>query len=381
LANPVTSLTRRQVLAYLSATAFALRTNAAGAAGVATGKTRSTPLFKDIDDAKNVIRQIAIEEADAPLSNAQAEMLLSKLKPQFWIAPADASVESLGATRFGGAPDLAPDASWPLRQLRPDAEQILKTYARGEDDWLFRHARHVLPYEFLAQIDLAEAATHPAAAPGLPDTGRLLFFWDGVLGMYASDSLTATVIWDQTPRDQLTRLAIPQALHDLEKAYDPEGKYTKPYVYPARAMQLQPILHLPHTHAAEAGLDADLIALFADDEAQDSYRMLLANDDGAFAMDAAQYDRRQRFMGSPNPEQDDPRYDAIVGAGHPPPPWTGDRLRAASEAASQWQLLLQVDFHGISQQDFSEGTIYFLISKSDLVARDFARAIAVYQQT
>jgi hypothetical protein len=38
-----------------------------------------------------------------------------------------------------------------------------------------RHVLRELPFEFLAQIDLAELASD-AAAVGLPDNGRLLFF-------------------------------------------------------------------------------------------------------------------------------------------------------------------------------------------------------------
>jgi len=56
-----------------------------------------------------------------------------------------------GVSRIGGAPDLPPDVPWPERNRRP--------------------------LDFLAQIDLAEAA-RAYALPGLPVTGWLTVFYD-----------------------------------------------------------------------------------------------------------------------------------------------------------------------------------------------------------
>src|SRR4051812_34889533 len=53
----------------------------------------------------------------------------------------------LGASRFGGSPDVLPGFPWPVRDGRP--------------------------LTFLAQLDLGEIR-----APGIPGSGWLLFFYD-----------------------------------------------------------------------------------------------------------------------------------------------------------------------------------------------------------
>lgn len=381
------ALSRRGLLAALAASAMAvLRPFSASAGGnqMRRRKARTTPLFHDLDDARAVIKQVAIEEADAPISQAQADMLLTKLGPQFWLAPHNGPpAAGLGVTRLGGAPDLPAGVEWPIRPLPADGEDLIKSYARDDTEhWLIRHARAALPFEFLAQINLAEAAAHQGFVPGLPDQGRLLFFWDGVLGLFVSGPRACRVIHDAMPANELSLSVTPDKLHELDRLYDPGGKYKKPYVYPSRQMQLQPIVALPAFTSADASVDADLGALFKNDELLNTYQTLTANDDGAFEPDAGRNVRRQRFMGVPDPEQDDPRFDAIVGEdGYARPPWRGSELAAASQAALHWQLLLQVDFRDLSQQELTEGTIYFLIRKADLAKQDFSRVSAVYQQT
>lgn len=201
-------------------------------------------MFKDIDDGRAVIHQIAVDEADTLMRDTRVQFLLDKLIRQFWLTSDDRSVDVAGATRLGGAPDLPRGTAWPLRPVPPDAAQRAEEM-KQHFDWIARHIVRELPFEFLAQIDLAEAARYPDHARGLPAEGRLLFFWDGVFGLHTAGPAACRVIWDASPIGNLERLAIPSLLEELEVAYDPSGRFRKPYVYPVRAMRLAPIVHLP----------------------------------------------------------------------------------------------------------------------------------------
>lgn len=57
------------------------------------------------------------EALEAPLAAAEIEQILSRLAPQFWIAPSNGLIERAGGTRFGGAPDLPGDMAWPMRSV------------------------------------------------------------------------------------------------------------------------------------------------------------------------------------------------------------------------------------------------------------------------
>jgi hypothetical protein len=73
--------------------------------------------------------------------------------------------------------------------------------------------------------------------------------------------------------------------------------------------------------------------------------------------------------------QDDPRYDAALRAD----PMLQRRLRADREGvwpevetgAAKWTLLLQVSQADLMQARCVEGTVYYVVRKSDLLARDF----------
>lgn len=80
----------------------------------------------------------------------------------------------------------------------------------------------------------------------------------------------------------------------------------------------------------------------------------------------------QRFMGSPDPEQDDPRFDAIVAEGFAPLSRKSAGLTEVEKAALYWPLLLQADLGDLSQDPLTEGTVYFLIRRDGLARRDHA---------
>jgi uncharacterized protein YwqG len=127
-------------------------------------------------------------------------------------------------------------------------------------------------------------------------------------------------------------------------------------------MRLKPILHLPFCDASEMLGDPALAMRLDDLEFRDCYHQLLRGEEGMLKRrDAGQ--RRQRLMGTPEPEQDDPRLG--VEANGPP----------------DWQMLLQLDLADLAQNPISEGTVYFLIARESLAAHDFSKVCAVYGQT
>lgn len=390
-------------------------------------------MFKDEADARAIIKRYCIDEADTPIKRGDVDLLVSRLRPQFWIELRKKAADSSQfRTHFGGTPEMPDGATWPIRLAAPGlVPEYLKS--RSDHEWLTEFASRDVPFEFLAQIDLAEAARHENIAIGLPPAGRLLFFWDDIIGTFGDTGDMCRVIWDDTPANAISPLAIPSAFDELEslwrtaqyksakidvanmlrqlpdtlklmreagvdeasiaaatkalrdqaakpQASDPALK--KPFVHPHRAMALTPILHLPHTHTAEAVLDQDLSRFLRNDANEDCYRLLTSTDDGPFRgsshMDGER--RRHRFLGTPAPEQDDPRFQVIDRTHNPEGPWSEEATRNAATRSSEWRMLLQVSVADLAQVE-REGTIYFIIRNDDLARRDFTQVRAYYQQT
>jgi hypothetical protein len=180
------------------------------------------------------------------------------------------------------------------------------------------------------------------------------------------------VIWDRTQAAQLERKPIPRALVDLHVEFcsalragapvpDPstiDASTPSHHWGPARPMRLRLQLRPParltfETDSASGDADADLIEALEDEDFETSFDALF--DDHVTT--------RQQLLGLPLPEQDDPRYSGAMIGGF------------------GVQLLLQIDLRDYLQQQYVEGTVYFLIDRNALAARAFDRVIAVYQQT
>ena len=369
-------------------------------------------MFRDEADARAMIKQYCTSA-----TRAETDFLISRLRPQFWIEPKISQAELRGGTRFGGAPDLPKDLAWPLRPpaLHAKAQIDKMVQFRKSDSWLADHMLRELPYEFIAQINLSEAARFPQINEGLPQSGRLLFFWDGAIGPYGGGGgADCRVIWDDTPARDLTMAAIPPVFDELERAWSEAARADlpdtiktmrdagideatiaeisesirvemekspakKPFVYPRRAMQLTPILRLPHTHSLEAVQDTELERLLEKSDIAECYRILTSRDEGPFIKQDS-YRRLHRFLGSPDPEQDDPRYNAIDTTGYPEGPWSAATMRDAHPKAAQWRLLLQIEVGDLAMLG-GQGTVYFIIHNNDLARGDFSRVHAYYQQT
>jgi Domain of unknown function (DUF1963) len=388
---------------------------------------RIEPLFLSEADARAVIHGHCVLGVDAPLTVDQVDFLISRLRPQFWLAPRPDHGGGCGETRLGGAPDLPEGMAWPLRPVPTDAHQKASHWEEHHG-WIARQWTKELPFEFVGQIDLSEVARDPVIGHGLPAMGRLLFFWDGAIGLLESGAHTCLVIYDDTPVTRLVRTPIPEQFADMEASWRepdpkqfahfeamvrnldaanqkdaadamrevarqsqfPDPNRRKPFVYPSRARKLEPILVLPGQNAIELTQDRELAAFAEGDETGAHYALLTGNDVGPFSSDPSKMRktqewltleaRRPRLMGLPHPEQDDPRFEALPTSHFPPYPWSDAQVANASRDALGWQLLLQVSVADLAQVA-SEGTVYFMIEVSDLAKCDFSRVVASYQQT
>jgi hypothetical protein len=344
-----------------------------------------------------------------------ADRLLECLLPCLAVVPAPA--DRVGGTRIGGVPDLPPGLAWPVRPVPPDAETFAARWGVHRD-WIARHITRALPYEFVAAIDLAEASRLSEGASLLAE-GRLLFFYDGAVGPWWNGPEAGCVLWDRTPAEALAAAPIPSALaelHATERAEhdalqaDPmrmakdmseaqlkiisrslkpgetladhfgriakDIEFTSRYLHPGRAMRVVPALQWPDGGSPEAAASALLQAL-VDDGVVDYLTLSRGG--------SSERLEKHILLGVPVAEQDDPRYDAAFRAEATLQP----RLQADREVvwpevearAAEWTLLLQVDQAALMQARFVEGTVYYMIRKSDLAVRDFARVEVIYQQT
>ncbi|MFV0680208.1 DUF1963 domain-containing protein [Ottowia sp.] len=306
---------------------------------------------------------------------------------------------SPGSSRFGGLPDLPPAIEWPFRP-KTDATRLAELGGSSHRKHILRHLEQPLPLSFVAQIDLAEARRLGNVTASLPDSGRLLFFYDMALGPWDDSPQTARVIWDRSPVAELGKAKLPQRLRDLEtqarqeyietmkqSGLTPEADVNFGYLAPARPMRLMEQWSLQSLATAEATELGDFDEIDAGDGDEP---LSLYDHYSSFDPEEAKQSEESfgyhghRLLGLPDPEQDDPRYVPAFNdflAGRP----ESNELREnffsnTSARALKWHLLLQVDV-ALWLQTLGEGTVYFLIHEDDLKNRHFDRVWAVYQQT
>ncbi|CAO4195662.1 DUF1963 domain-containing protein [Methylorubrum extorquens] len=336
----------------------------------------------------------------------QVERVVAALVPTLVFRPRPADRGSLGGTRIGGTPDLPPGLTWPRRAKPADAEAIAKRGNAEAGEEMRRHFRKELPYAFFAQVDLGEARAAakgeggPAAA--LPGHGRLLFFYDLAAGPWDNGTESARVIWDESPREGLTPQTMPADLVAAADAHRaeiarvnrqfklplPKPDSCTPYGGPARPMSLHATLRPPAIDSLEMDAQPALKAALArrtdgEERFRDAYQDLFSKAFDRY-YGTANAGRRNQLLGSPLPEQSDPRVEAEVvsrfGVQHLERD-TIEAHRAETDAGARtWRLLLQIDVGDFLQED-GEGTVYFLIRDTDLSERRFDRVVAVYQQT
>ena len=330
-------------------------------------------------------------------SQAQIETIVEALVPTLTFRPIKDGKFVIGATRIGSTPDLPPGLPWPRRAMPEKVEQIAKRGNESAAAEMRAHFKLEAPLAFLAQVDLAEAHALGPAGSDLPDHGRLLVFYDLMAGPWDESREAVRVIWDQTSRESLVAQGKPEALAKAEAAYRdemmkayarvklkrPAGEFSTPYFAEGRAMQLRAEWRPPHAYSLEAQARPGLKALYQDDDRESALSELLERRyDPYYAPENSGH--RNQLLGTPLPEQDDPRYEAaafhLTGRQHPGTEVWAARKAEIEQEAGTWRLLLQIDLSDFHQTR-TEGTVYVLIRGSDLAERRFDRVIAVYQQT
>ncbi len=283
----------------------------------------------------------------------------------------------MGASRFGGSPDVPAGFVWPTREGAP--------------------------LTFLAQLELAAIR-----APGLPAAGWLLFFYDAVeqpWGFDPDDEGSACVVHIDSGPETLTRCPHPEidsagGPFDLcTLTFDPTVELPDPMdcvlvdagleVAPEHCDAYQAIADVvegsPHHHLlghpqlvqgdmrgecqlvtngfAWAGADLD-----EDDEDDDEREV--ADDD----LD----DEDEAGDGGANDDDDDGDGDDGIVVDEADLPRAEALLR---EAGATWQLLLQIDSDadGPGWVWADGGRIYFWIRHADLAARAFDKSWLVLQ--
>ncbi|MGQ4272589.1 DUF1963 domain-containing protein [Terrihabitans sp. B22-R8] len=332
------------------------------------------------------------------------ERLVDALVPAIILKPSAPSAGRTGGTHLGGTPDVPPGFEWPRPPRPADAQEIAD---RGNSDSakaMLAHIEANLPYAFIAQIDLEEASRLGNVARDLPSEGRLLFFYDHAVGPWDTGSRTARVIWENSPGANLAPLEMPDDLKEAARreaeemasvraefgeTWSDSGEEGTIYGAPKRDMVLTPILRMPHSASLEIERLAEFQPGAGSGEAADDTEDFRTNYEEALEehhdADTKARWRRQQVLGSPQPEQGDPRLDAVVvsefGQQHlPSEEWRSNYPRIKAQAAN-WQLLLQIDVADWMQARFVEGSVFFLIRKNDLRQRRFDAVLVVYQQT
>ncbi|QYA08715.1 DUF1963 domain-containing protein [Agrobacterium larrymoorei] len=308
--------------------------------------------------------------------------------------------DRLGGSRIGGTPDLPSGMEWPRRPVPDDVDGIAQRAGEPFDADLRQHLGAGLPYAFVAQVDLGEAARLGDFSQLLPDAGRLLFFYDMVAGPFDTGVQSAKVIWDRSSVDALAHAPMPDSLmtaasgyramiDDVNRQYGiqsdvrPVGAPTPgtPYGGPSRAMAPKMALQLPSFSSIEFQASGQLVTTYSADRGVIGGAQAFSQAYDELSVNAAP---EALLIGAPVPEQDDPRYDAVVVSHFnvqslSRTDWEKNR-DMVMERAKDWKLLLQISVPGW-MQDSGEGTVYFLIRAKDLQDRAFERVIAVYQQT
>ena len=250
----------------------------------------------------------------------------------------------MGRSRFGGAPEVPQDFSWPRF-----------TTATYDDDQILSR-----PLAFLAQFDCREIA--PFDREGLlPASGLLTFFYElgsQRWGFDPADRGCARVFWfpEETP---LSPAAFPDDL---------------PYRLPEMGVSLSAESAFPCAEDFFSGQDprqADWDGFF------EACGMLEIDDPS----------NRSGLLGWPDLIQGSAFRDCELTArghylGHGPVDLSPEDKAAAQAAKDNWQLLFQLDTvekEGFELMFGDCGRIYFFIRKEDLAARRFDRVWLILQ--
>ena len=263
--------------------------------------------------------------SSAGLTRVQSEILNSALPSiRLRTQAVDETQQELGATHFGGSPDLPPVYHWPERGGTP------------------------LP--FVAQINVSDLVSYDAARV-LPTTGRLVFFFDvdAFFETWPHDPATWLVCYDTSPLSTLQRVALPEAIAKRRR-------------YRLCAVACSTELTLPdYSQYDPTSLQRLRLSQPLTDEEELAYYAV--QEQLAERTGATHHTPLHRLLGHPDDVQWD-MHDELEGN------------------ASDWLLLFQMDSDGLPDTDWGDtGRIYYWIRSRDLAAGDFSQTQVILQST
>lgn len=330
--------------------------------------------------------QAEIEAAliDAEVPVADASKFARAALPGVWLRTSTVTDEStipLGATKLGGLPDLAADATWPIRPAYPNHEkrtQHMRKALESKNPWPWAkpEQREKIRQDTVAQIALIERAAPltflaqinfgglPVALDAdMPRSGVLSIFYD-----------VAEQPWGYDPQE---RMAFAFRFSDraaLQRRQPPENTLTLPPLVCEQVGCWTPV------SADNPVCDAIGVA----DESRDALHAWWNDDDNMYATDGGTTWKCHRIGGWPNAIQGAMQTQcALVAAGH----YCGDTtayrdpaLESVRATWNEWLLLAQIGSDEKGDLSWGDsGQLYVWIRREDLKARRFEQALLILQ--
>jgi uncharacterized protein YwqG len=238
--------------------------------------------------------------------------------------PVDETQLELGASRFGGSPDLPAGYPWPKC-----------------DEF---------PLPFVAQINLSEMASYDPMHL-LPAEGLLSFFFDidAFFESWTTRHQSWRVLYTRNTHTALQRVAIPELV-------------AKRRCYRSSAVSCSAELTLPD-YSQYDSTSVERLGLSG----------LLTNEE-----ELAYYEVQARLAGTAETKYHSALHRLL---GHPDVvQW--DMHRDLEGALTEWQLLFQMDSDGAPDTEWGDtGRIYYWIRTHDLAKRDFSGTELILQST
>jgi uncharacterized protein YwqG len=329
------------------------------------------PFFNTIKDLEKCLNA----------ANAQPEFahyLVEMARPclKFMRKPWRDAEIPLGASKIGGDPDMPLGMRWPTRPPYPDADE-------RDGDFLDES----FPLPFICQLDLEDLSRHGEFFhPLLPKEGRLLVFID-VLNWYGggvpTDRVAMRLIWDSSPRKQLTRRPSPDTLveHCQERA---PSWQTSSWIdlASAWALEVHPMYSVTECWTERYPVDHPASRNFGK-----CYSELKQLSHKLFRPTTGQ-DFGDHLGGWPEPLQDDPRNEAQL-LSHGIEPYSGSRSSREEkllEQADEWQLVLSLSLEAaegirIAYGENTDAQLFVMMREKDLKAARFKKVWMVAQTT
>jgi uncharacterized protein YwqG len=298
---------------------------------------------------------------------------------------------SLGGTKIGGHPDLPAGMEWPLRPPYQNttataeaaanitADELRKVYEdlpRVDVDALIAEnadkvaaVAEARPLSFVAQLNLAQIHGTSPLDPDIPDTGRLLFFYDAQQqpwGFSPGDAAGWKLLYDTTTPAALMRTMPPSGPGQAQTVVD------------FRALRCR-------GQAALSPVPEDEVTLPVLDQSDPDQAALAGwyEELNVTLLDRTDW-RACQAGGHPDQIQGGMQLQCQLasngidrGGDHPGDPASISRL---AKGAEDWLLLMQIDSDARNVMLWGDaGMLYVWIHRSDLRARRFDRAWVVLQ--